>query len=600
MKMRSTTTLLAALAAAALWTTPVMAQHDHGGAKAQPRHDDGHVHGEVAKAKTFAEAARRIADEVKAIEAALKGGSVAGVSERAHAVNALAKNLGALSLAKDSGIPREKVKQANLAGKELAEAADALHEIADTGDVAKSTAAFAAVKAAAAKIEAVAPAAAAPQTYTIEVKPVGDVIAVGKPTTFVFTIKDPAGQPVKKVETVHEKPLHVLMVSKDLSWFAHEHPTLQPDGTFTFAYTFPQAGEFYLYNDFTPSGGASVGQQVVMVPVTVAGTAPAAKPLVIDADKAKTIDGYTVSLDPAGGAGGGPVKAGGSTRLAYTIAKDGKPVTTLQPYLGAMGHLVIISEDRTQFVHAHPHESGAGQEAGGKGAMGGPRVDFVAQFTVPGTYKVWAQFNVGTAAKEEIITVPFTFNVAPGDSKSAAPHEHKHGAMPVNGVCPITREVADASFTRDFKGQVVGFHDAASATTWDGLKDEERMSKFVAALAAAVPAGHDDGMPDGLADAEARTLYLTPGGKYTEADIKANGSVTAGAKFKGVMSKHDFKPKVGDAICPITLTKVNPKFTWIIGGKTYQFCCPPCIDEFVLLAKESPTEIKDPSFYVKK
>ena len=58
MKTRSATTLVAVLAAAAFWATPVMAQHDHGD-KAQPGHDDGHAHGAVAKAKTFAEAAMR-------------------------------------------------------------------------------------------------------------------------------------------------------------------------------------------------------------------------------------------------------------------------------------------------------------------------------------------------------------------------------------------------------------------------------------------------------------------------------------------------------------------------------------------------------------
>ena len=110
---------------------------------------------------------------------------------------------------------------------------------------------------------------------------------------------------------------------------------------------------------------------------------------------------------------------------------------------------------------------------------------------------------------------------------------------------------------------------------------------------------HADEMPAGLPDDEERKLYLTAGGKYTEADIKANGNVTASQKFKGVSSKHDMFPKKGDRICPITLTKANPDFTWIIDGKPYQFCCPPCVDEFVKLAKEQPDEIKGPDSYIK-
>ena len=111
---------------------------------------------------------------------------------------------------------------------------------------------------------------------------------------------------------------------------------------------------------------------------------------------------------------------------------------------------------------------------------------------------------------------------------------------------------------------------------------------------------HDEGMPDKIADDQERQLYLTPGGKYTEADIKANGGVTATTKFKGLKSSHDMFPKPGDKICPITKTKANPKFVWVVDGKSYEFCCPPCVDEFVKTAKATPDEIKQPTDYVKR
>jgi hypothetical protein len=117
---------------------------------------------------------------------------------------------------------------------------------------------------------------------------------------------------------------------------------------------------------------------------------------------------------------------------------------------------------------------------------------------------------------------------------------------------------------------------------------------------ASASGGHESEMPQGVSAAEERELYLTPGGIYTEADIKANGNTTASQKFKGVMSSHDMRPKPGDKVCPITQTKANPKFTWVVAGKTYEFCCPPCVDEFVKTAKESPEEIKEPDAYVKK
>jgi hypothetical protein len=107
-------------------------------------------------------------------------------------------------------------------------------------------------------------------------------------------------------------------------------------------------------------------------------------------------------------------------------------------------------------------------------------------------------------------------------------------------------------------------------------------------------------MPQTVTADAARDLYLTPKGLYTAADVAANGSITAAEKYRGFHSAHDFKPKPGDPICPITQTKANAQCTWIVGGKTYRFCCPPCIDEFMKLARESPEKIKSPEEYIKR
>jgi hypothetical protein len=107
-------------------------------------------------------------------------------------------------------------------------------------------------------------------------------------------------------------------------------------------------------------------------------------------------------------------------------------------------------------------------------------------------------------------------------------------------------------------------------------------------------------MPAPATDDQSAALFLTPGGKYTAADIEANGRLTAKQKFSTFVAKHDMHPKVGDAICPITETKANPKCSWVVGGKTYEFCCPPCVDEFVRMAKEAPDQIREPKDYVQR
>ncbi len=108
------------------------------------------------------------------------------------------------------------------------------------------------------------------------------------------------------------------------------------------------------------------------------------------------------------------------------------------------------------------------------------------------------------------------------------------------------------------------------------------------------------GMPAKVADDAEKELYLKPGGHYTAADIAANGNMTASQKFKGIKSDHNTQPQPGDAICPISGTKANAKFTWTIGGKPYQFCCPPCVDEFLTKAKSSTDPLPEPESFIKK
>lgn len=109
---------------------------------------------------------------------------------------------------------------------------------------------------------------------------------------------------------------------------------------------------------------------------------------------------------------------------------------------------------------------------------------------------------------------------------------------------------------------------------------------------------HDGGSLAVARDEE--NLFLTPGGKYTRMDIEANGSTTPSRKFQGFRANHDVRPKRGEKICPVTRTKANAGCTWVIDGGIYEFCCPPCIDEFVRRAKAQPEKIKAPEKYVKK
>ena len=255
--------------------------------------------------------------------------------------------------------------------------------------------------------------AAAKKTFDVVVTTTPPPLA-GKPTTLTFEVVDEAKQRVKEFDVVHEMKLHLLMVSKDLSWFAHEHPELQPDGTMKLDFTFPAGGPHTLYADFKPTSGTP---QVIQKPVDVAGPARAPAPLVKDdLTKAKTIAGHQVRLKATS------LNANDSVRLDFIIVKDGKPVTDLTPYLGAQGHCVIISQDGKRFLHSHP-EDGGHDHAAGAGDHAHPKmpgqVTFNTQFPEPGLYKIWGQFLHG----KEMVIADFVVDVAAGTgAKPAAPH----------------------------------------------------------------------------------------------------------------------------------------------------------------------------------
>ena len=192
------------------------------------------------------------------------------------------------------------------------------------------------------------------------------------------------------------------------------------------------------------------------------------------------------------------------------------------------------------------------------------------------------------ARLQEVDAAELTAYVTPDGATEADTMTLRPEPQPGDAKGKTTRFVA--TLPKDLIGKAV------RVTVNNVTVNGERFRVAFSNEAAAHPAGE---MPAKKGTDEERSLFLTPGGLYTTADIAANGATVPTVKYKGVRAQHDDNPKPGDKICPISKTKANPKFTWVVGGKTYEFCCIPCIEEFVVLAKENPGEVKDPKDYVK-
>jgi hypothetical protein len=214
-------------------------------------------------------------------------------------------------------------------------------------------------------------------------------LTAGQPATLKLMIHDAGGSAVKSFDVLHEQKVHLIVVRDGLDTFAHLHPAVDPAGNAATTYTFPTGGTYRLYADHQPTGGKPA---TAVAELKVAGEPPPAPPLTPNVPARIEADGLAarVSVENA--------KAGGEGTVRFELTDPaGKPLADLQPYMGAMGHLVVLSGDGKEYVHAHP--------ADGKSAPG--VVAFQAHFPKAGLYKGWGQFRW----KDTVRVVPFVVKV---------------------------------------------------------------------------------------------------------------------------------------------------------------------------------------------
>jgi len=217
-----------------------------------------------------------------------------------------------------------------------------------------------------------------------------DLVKAKQDAQLNIQINGKDGKPIDQFDLNHEKKMHLIAVSKDLSFYRHLHPEYKGNGLFTITTQFPAGGEYRLFADYVPSGKA---QTVKNDTLKVQGDAPQAAVLQAETTWVKTVEGNVVTLSFD------HLMAGMEVSLNYTIkdARTGSPVKDLQPYLGAVGHVVILDESATQYLHVHPTDE----------KSTGPEATFKTTFPKSGTYKVWGEFQ----RSGKVITVPFVVKV---------------------------------------------------------------------------------------------------------------------------------------------------------------------------------------------
>ncbi len=237
----------------------------------------------------------------------------------------------------------------------------------------------------------------------------GDRVQPGRPTTLTLTVRDAAtGGPVDDLVRTHQVWMHMIVTRSDLGTFAHIHP--EPTGT-TGAYsvraTFPTAGAYTLHTEFRRQG--QMADVLDTHQVTIAGPAPTAA-TVPDGDvRSSTTHGVRVRLD-------GQARVGDTSDLTLRLTRQrsGDPVSDLQPYLGAAGHVAVMRADGSAFAHRHAETfDHQGRPVFAlPGTTFGPALKLHVDFDRPGAYRLWAQFRLGDGT---VITAPFVVHVTGHD-----------------------------------------------------------------------------------------------------------------------------------------------------------------------------------------
>ncbi|WP_274559920.1 hypothetical protein [Streptomyces spiramyceticus] len=222
-------------------------------------------------------------------------------------------------------------------------------------------------------------------------------IKAGERTEVRFSVRDGSGRKVTAYKREHGKELHFIVASRDLTAYRHLHPVRAADGTWSVPVELPKAGGYRAFADFTPARKGAEGVTLGADLAVSGAYAPAALPPV---EATAEVDGYEVTL--AGG-----LRPGAARELRLTVAKGGKPVTDLQPYLGAYGHLVALRSGDLAYLHVHPNDGGPG-----------PEVSFTATAPSSGAYRLFLDFR----HEGKVRTAAFT--VSAGGGVEAGGHAH--------------------------------------------------------------------------------------------------------------------------------------------------------------------------------
>lgn len=224
---------------------------------------------------------------------------------------------------------------------------------------------------------------------------------LNEPVRLRFDLSDGStGLPIDDLIPHHDALLHLALIDASNTSFAHIHPANIAAGRFEIMHSFERAGEYTAYIEIERMDS---GIQVLERRFRVSGpeASPAAEPTSFGVRNVGNVQVDVSSQQPP--------RAGRQTTLTFSFSENGKPITTIEPWLGMPGHMMTRSEDGQIFGHIHAYGPMASTGNAAMQPVFGPDIRFVYTFPQAGRYYIWGQSKYQNA----IITVPLVVDVMP-------------------------------------------------------------------------------------------------------------------------------------------------------------------------------------------
>ncbi|GIJ21606.1 hypothetical protein [Micromonospora lutea] len=222
--------------------------------------------------------------------------------------------------------------------------------------------------------------------YTLT--PLTAEFTAGKAGELRFQIRDGQRRTVTRFAVVHDKPMHVIVVRRDLSGYQHLHPTMAADGTWSVPLTLPSPGVWRAYADFTALADNGLQTATTLGVDLIAPGSYTPRDLPTPATTSK-VDGFTVEYQ-------GVPQPRLTVPVSFRVTGADGASPQLERYLGAYGHLVALREGDLGYLHVHPEAE---------------LVDGAIRFWLttpgPGRYRFYLDFATGG----EVRTAEFTVAV---------------------------------------------------------------------------------------------------------------------------------------------------------------------------------------------